>query len=569
MAMNAEANVNSEVDVLIAGAGPAGMTAALVASLEGLDVLLCEKSDQVGGTGSTSAGTLWIPGNSQSRAAGFNDSEEQADFYLSALIGEATNRELRHAYLLTGPTAIDYLGARTDVRFVPCGTHPDYRSNMPGAAIAGRAIVPEPFDGRLLGAEFQRIRAPIPEFMLFGGMMVGKVDISRLIGRFDSVANFVHSAKLFTRYLADRLRYPRGTRLMMGNALIGRLFYSLRKRNVPILFGAPIVELAGDRDGVKGARFNIGGKEIFVKARKGVVLATGGYGHNKRFRDAFMPQPVPLHSMSCESNSGDGVDLGQRLGAAIALEQGTSGLWTPVSIVPRPDGTKGLFPHLVLDRAKPGLIAVNSAGRRFVNEAASYHDFVLAMFDSNKTTPSIPAWLLCDASFLKKYGLGVIYPGHRNPGKFVDCGYVANAHTIEDLAGKIGVDPQQLDRTIARYNGFAETGIDSDFGKGETELNRFNGDADHRPNPCIGPVATPPFYALAVWPADIAVSTGLATDADARVLGNDGQPIPGLYACGNDMASVMAGSYPGPGTTLGPAIVFAYRAVMHAKGAPV
>ena len=239
-----------------------------------------------------------------------------------------------------------------------------------------------------------------------------------------------------------------------------------------------------------------------------------------------------------------------------------------MSIVPRPDGTKGLFPHLVLDRAKPGLIAVNSAGRRFVNEAASYHDFVLAMFDSNKTTPSIPAWLICDASFLKKYGLGVIYPGHRNPGKFVDCGYVANAHTIEDLAGKIGVDPQQLDRTIARYNGFAETGIDSDFGKGETEFNRFNGDADHRPNPCIGPVATPPFYALAVWPADIAVSTGLATDADARVLGNDGQPIPGLYACGNDMASVMAGSYPGPGTTLGPAIVFAYRAVMHAKGAP-
>ena len=566
--MNVAANIETEVDLLIAGGGPAGMTAALVASLEGLDVLLCEKSDQVGGTGSTSAGTLWIPGNSQSKAAGFSDSAEQADLYLSALIGEATNRELRSAFLRTGPAAIDYLGARSEVQFLPCGIHPDYRSNMPGAAIAGRAIVPKPFDGRLLGTEFRRVRPPVPEFMVFGGMMVGKVDISRLIGRFASIGNFIYSAKLFVRYLSDRMKYTRGTRLMMGNALIARLFYSLVKRKVPILFGTSIVDLTGDQHGVKGARLKVGSKEILIKARKGVVLATGGYAHNRRFREAFMPRPVPEHSMSYEGNRGDGVDIGKRLGGAISPNQCTSGLWTPVSIVPRPDATKGLFPHLVLDRAKPGLIAVNSAGRRFVNEAASYHDFVLAMFDSNETTPSIPAWLVCDKVFLEKYGLGVVYPGHRNPGKFVDSGYLASAHTLEELAGKIGVDPKQLGGTISRYNGFAETGVDIDFGKGETELNRFNGDALHKPNPCIGPVVTPPYYALAVWPADIAVSTGLATDGDARVLGNDGKPIPGLYACGNDMASVMAGSYPGPGTTLGPAIVFAYRAAMHAKGAP-
>jgi succinate dehydrogenase/fumarate reductase flavoprotein subunit len=556
-----------EVDLLIAGAGPAGMAAALIASLEGLDVLLCEKTDQVGGTGSTSAGTLWIPGNSQSRAAGFNDSGEQADFYLSALIGETTNRELRNAYLLTGPTAIDYLCDRSDVQFLPCGKHPDYRSNMAGAAVSGRAIVPEPFDGRLLGADFWRVRPPISEFMLFGGMMVGKADIAPLIGRFDSFANFIYSAKLFGRYLADRLRYQRGTRLMMGNALIGRLYYSLQKRKVPMLFDAPIGELIGDHSGVKGARLRVGGRDISVRTRRGVVLATGGYAHNKALRDAFMPKPVPTHSMSCEGNSGDGVQLGRHLGAAISPEQSTSGLWSPVSIVPRRDGSKGLFPHLVLDRAKPGLIAVNSAGRRFVNEAASYHDFVLAMFEGNNTTPSIPAWLICDATFLRKYGLGVIYPGHRNPGKFVDSGYVMSALTIRELASKIPVDPEQLERTIARHNSFAETGVDIDFAKGEIELNRFNGDPDHKPNPCIGPIATSPFYALAVWPADIAVSTGLATDADARVLGIKGEPIPGLYACGNDMASVMGGSYPGPGTTLGPAIVFAYRAAMHAKGA--
>jgi succinate dehydrogenase/fumarate reductase flavoprotein subunit len=511
---------------------------------------------------------LWIPGNSQSRAAGFTDSAGAADRYLDALIGEGAKRDLRSAYLQTGPAAIDYLCERSDVQFLPCGTHPDYRSNMPGAAIAGRAIVPEPFDGRLLGSEFWRIRPPVPEFMLFGGMMVGKADISRLIGRFTSIGNFIYSAKLLARYLIDRMKYPRGTRLMMGNALVGRLFYSLRRHDVPIMFDASIVDLAGDRDGVTGARLKCGGKEILVKARRGVVLATGGYGHNKDFRTTFMPQPVPEYSMSFEGNQGDGLDIGRRLGAAIAPEQCTSGLWTPVSVVPRSDGTNGLFPHLVLDRAKPGLIAVNSAGRRFVNEATSYHDFVLAMFESNKATPSIPAWLVCDAAFIAKYGLGVVYPGHSNPGKFVESGYLAGARSIEELAHKIGTNAHQLRDTVTRYNGFAETGVDVDFGKGETELNRFNGDASHKPNPCIGPVTTPPFYALAVWPADIAVSTGLATDADARVLATDGKPIPGLYACGNDMASVMAGSYPGPGTTLGPAVVFAYRAVMHAKKAP-
>jgi len=558
-------DADREVDLLIAGAGPAGMTAALVASLEGLDVLLCEKSDQVGGTGATSAGTLWIPGNTQSQAAGFTDSAEQADRYLSALVGEGTNRDLRNAFLQTGPDAIDYLCARSELRFLPCGTHPDYRSNMPGSALAGRAIVPAPFDGRLLGDDFRRVRPPIPEFMLFGGMMVGKADLAPLIGRFQSIGKFIYSAKLFARYLIDRLKYPRGTRIMMGNALIGRLYYSLRQRGVPILFDASIKDVIGDRRRVAGARLKVGGKEITVRTRKGVVLATGGYAHNRRLRETFMPQPVPVHSMSYEGNSGDGVSIGQRLGAAVTPEHCTSGLWAPVSITTRPDGSKGLFPHLVLDRAKPGLIAVNSAGRRFINEAASYHDFVLAMFDSNKTVPTIPAYLICDAAFIKTYGLGVVYPGHRNLKKFVDSGYLVCGRTIDALAEKIAVDPVQLRNTIARHNRFAETGVDIDFGKGETELNRFNGDARHAPNPCIGPIVTAPFYALAVWPADIAVSTGLATDTDARVLDTEGKPIPGLYACGNDMASVMAGSYPGPGTTLGPAVVFAYRAAMHAK----
>jgi succinate dehydrogenase/fumarate reductase flavoprotein subunit len=559
-----------EVDLLVAGGGPAGMTAALVASLEGLNVLLCEKSEQVGGTGSTSAGTLWIPGNSQSKAAGFTDSAADAERYLDALIANPTRRHLRTAFLQTGAEAIDYLSERTDVAFVPCGKHPDYRSNMPGAAISGRAIVPKPFDGRALGADFDRIRPPIPEYMLLGGMMVGKDDIPRLLGRFASVANFVYSAKLFARYLSDRRTYSRGTRLMMGNALVARLFYSLRKQRVPILFGAAITNLLGDGGGVRGARLRVGEQEFMVGARTGVVLATGGYAHNKKFRAAFMPQPTPEHSLSCDGNCGDGLAIAERLGARIAPDHhGHSGLWTPASVTRCRDGSRGLYPHLVLDRAKPGLIAVNSAGRRFVNEAVSYHDFVEAMFESHKIVPSIPAYLICDSLFIAKYGLGDIHPGARNLKKFERSGYLVTGRTLEELARKIGVPPDALHDTIARHDRFADTGVDLDFGKGETELNRFNGDPNHKPNPCIGKLMTPPFHAVAVWPADIAVSTGLATDADARVLAEDGETIPGLYACGNDMASIMEGAYPGPGTTLGPAVVFAYRAAMHARGCPV
>ncbi len=555
-----------EVDYLVAGAGPGGMTTALVGALEGMDVLLCEKSGQVGGTGSTSAGTLWIPGNQQSREAGFDDTAEKAEIYMDALIGGDTNRTLRTAYLATGPEAITYLMTRTDVQFVPCGLHPDYQPNRPGAATTGRALVPGRFDGRLLGADFERVRPPIPEFMVFGGMMVGKDDIPRLVGRFRTASNFVYSMGLFARYLRDRLSYSRGTRVVMGNALVARLYYSLRKAKVPVLFDTCLVELMQDDSGaVVGAILNSGGQLLRIRARKGVVLATGGYAHNKSFRDAFMPQPIPTRSLAAASDTGDGMEIGVRIGARVASEEhGSGAFWTPVSVTRRGDGTKGLFPHLSLDRAKPGLIAVNKAGRRFVNEGNSYHDFVEAMFEANKLSPTIPAYLICETAFIQKYGLGAIYPGTRTLSRFEASGYIVTAPSLGDLARKAGIDADGLAATVARHNEFARTGRDLDFGKGETELNRFNGDAANKPNPCLAPISTGPFCALEVWPAEIACSTGLSTDENARVLKPDGLPIAGLYACGNDMASIMAGTYPGPGTTLGPAIAFGYRAALHA-----
>jgi len=566
----AEAAWDREADLVVLGAGAAGMTTALVAALEGLQPLLVEKTAQVGGTMSTSAGTIWIPGNRQSRAAGFDDTAQAGATYMDQLIGAPDHQGLRAAYLSTGPDVVDYLHARTEVRFVPSGRHPDYR-DLPGAAVSGRALAPATFDARVLGRDFERVRPPIPEFMVLGGMMAGKDDIPKLINRFRSPANFFYAGGLFLRYLRDRLRYSRGARVVMGNALAARLFHSLRRNNVPVLFESTVEQVLREDGGrVCGVVLRSGGRTLRVKARRGVVIATGGYGHNAQMRKQFMPAPTPPFTVACESNTGDGIALGLGLGGTVAPEQqGPGAFWTPVSVTRRADGSRGVFPHLSLDRAKPGLIAVNGAAQRFVNEAASYHDFVEGMYASHRTVPTLPAYLICEAGFVARYGLGALHPGTTDLRKAEREGYLVTAPTLDALARRLQLDPQALAATVARYNDLARAGRDTDFGKGETELNRFNGDPAQQPNPCLRPIEHGPFVGLAVWPAEIGTSTGLVTDADGQVLDARGRPVGGLYACGNDMASIMSGSYPGPGTTLGPALTFGYRVALHAAGKAV
>lgn len=529
------------------------MTAALVAAREGLRVALCEASAQVGGTTATSAGTVWIPGNHASLNAGYADRAQQATTYLDALMDPA-DRARRMRYLAVGPEAIAYLERHTPVRFMPAGKHPDY-IGAPGAAVAGRALSPRPFDGRELGRDFDRIRPPLPEFMLLGGMMVSKADIEHLVRRFRSWVSFRHSAGLVLRYAADRLRYRRGTRLVMGNALVARLFQGLRAQGVEVLFDTRLAGLQRDEGRVCGAWVEQGGEQRLLRARRGVVLATGGINRHAAHRSSLLPAGVgDLPSLVFEGNRGDGIESATAVGAALA---GSGVLWQPVSRTGML-GTRmgGLFPHLFLDRAKPGLIAIDAAGRRFTNEAASYHHFCEGML--NAQHPAVPCWLLCDLAFVRRYGLGLIPPGTRNLRPYAQRGYIRCADTLPELAQRIGVASHALEATVRRYNAHAVAGQDPDHGKGEAEVDRFNGDARQWPNPCIGSIHSAPFCALEVWPADAAASRGLATDEAGAVLDPAGTPIPGLYACGNDMASIMGGQYPGPGITLGPALVFGY-----------
>lgn len=556
-----------EVDLLVVGAGAGGMTAAVMGSLEGLDVLLCEGTEQVGGTTATAAGTIWVPNNSLGKAAGFEDSMEEGMRYLDGLVPSGELRSLRETYLESGPRIIDDIMRRTQVKFMAAGRHPDY-VDIPGSRVAGRALAPLPFDGRLLGNEFHRIRPPMKEFMVLGGMMVGKADIGHLLARFQSWASFRHSAGLVLRYFADRLRHARGTRLVMGNALVARLFASLRDAGTDVAFGARIESLLKDGGRVTGARFKLAtGEQVEVKARLGVVLATGGIGRNPVLRKRWMAAGHDRWpSLIFEGNQGGGVRAAELAGAAIDATPGGAGvLWQPVSVTRGAQGATGLFPHLFLDRAKPGLIAVDSAGRRFTNEGASYHYFCEDMVQRHATTPAIPAWLVCDAAFVEKYGLGLIHPGTTNLAPHVRSGYLHVGDTLDALARSIEVDAAGLKDSVARNNAYAVTGVDADYGKGATEVSRFNGDPAHQPNPCLGPIAQAPFCAMAVWPADAAADAGLSTNENGQVLDAAGQPIPGLYACGNDMASLTRGTYPGPGATIGPAMVFGYRAALHAR----
>jgi hypothetical protein len=311
-----------------------------------------------------------------------------------------------------------------------------------------------------------------------------------------------------------------------------------------------------------GVEVNHGGVQKRISATRGVVLAGGGFPAGAAMRAKHFPRPTARYTPAGEHSVGDTLRLGLEAGGVLGPSGEDNALWFPSSVAPRRDGSIAVYPHIVLDRAKPGLVAVGASGRRFTNEAVSYHEFGRAMY----RTANVPAWLVCDRRFLWRYGLGMIRPMTLRLKRFLKMNYLYEARSVEALARVTGVDEEGLGQTVRRHNEFARTGVDADFGKGGNPYDLANGDAAHRPNPCLGPIETPPFYAVRVEPTPLGTSLGLLTDEHARVLGRDGQPVPGLYAAGNDMHSVMGGEYPGAGAQLGPGMTFAYLAARHALG---
>lgn len=552
---------DAEYDVVVIGAGAGGMAAALTAKIEGCSVLLIEKSDRVGGSTAISGGAVWAPLNGQSAKVGHPDTFEKVWTYMRNTVGDAAPAELQQAFLRQGAAMVDYLERNTAVRLVARSYSPDYYPDRDGAALGGRSLDPAMFDGRELGAKFKELRDPLPEFMVLGGMMITMTDAKHLLAATRSFKSWREGVKLVLRYFSDRLRgYHRGTRVVLGNALAARLFKSVLDRKIDYWLKTPLQKIELAEGAVTGVTVLRHGQAMRVRARRGVVVATGGFPWSEALRREQYPQPTGPWSMSPQDNRGEGIAMARDAGAVLGRGHTNPAFWAPVSVLKRSDGTVVRYPHLVWDRAKPGLMAVNGAGQRFVNESTSYHEFVRAMYRSHETVPTLPAYLICDHDFMERWGMGLALPGGRPRAHLVKAGYLHKAPTLHALGESLGIDGAALESTAARFNDQAEQGRDDDFGKGSTEYNRYLGDGEHGPNPCLGPLRQGPFYAVKVVAGDIGTAVGIACNERAQALDAGGRPIPGLYMAGNDMHSVMGGEYPAPGITLGPALTFGWIA---------
>lgn len=555
-----------ETDLLVVGGGAGGLSAALFGAIYGARVLLCEKTAQVGGTTASSGGIVWAPGNQFAREEGIADSADKVREYLRGEFDKHYNAELTDAFIEAAPKAIATLQWETEATFAMT-PWPDYHSDRPGAAQFGRTLEPMRFDGRRLGRKFRLVRPPLPPLMLFGGMQVDKRKVDDFLNPFRSPATFLRVAKTFVRYGMDRLRYPRGTELGAGNAMVAAMLYSLLQRGAEIWTETRILRLVQDADSVVGAILECGEETKAVRARRGVVLATGGFPNDKQMRKELSSKFPHDITFGFEANVGEGIKVAREIGAVLDEDLASTAYWQPSSKLKLSDGTEKGVLYGYLDRGRPGVVAVDKSGRRFVNESNSYHDVGLALIKAGIADGNY-FHFVCDSAFVWHHGLGMIRPFNWNLRKYARLGYITMADTIPKLAKKICVDPEGLSQTIRNHNAYAVDGVDLEFGKGSTAYNRLFG---HKratgPNKNLTPIEKGPFVALRIYPGTIGTAVGLKVTGDAQVVSGSGRPIRGLYACGNDMASMARGCYPAGGITLGPAIAFAYRAVMHAIGA--
>lgn len=543
-------------DVAVIGSGAGGLAAATFAALFGARTVLIERTEFVGGTTALSAGSAWAPNTRLAATVGAEDSRENVLQYLDNAVGNHSARSLREAFVSYVPEAIHTLMDKTAVQFRAYPKHPDYLYELEGSSICGRALEPLPFDGAALGSDLALVRPPIPEFTILGGLMVDRTDVKHLLSMKSSLTSLSHSLHLIGRYVFDRIRYGRSTRLVMGNALVGRFSLAAKQAGVELKMNTRVTGITpGEQTSIILLQ---DGKTLRVTG--GIILATGGFGRHPERRMEMLPEPLATYSPTAPGHTGELHDIALGIGARYGQGAASNAFWAPVSKCPRPDSSMAVFPHFVFDRSKPGIIAVSADGRRFTNESRSYHEFVMAQIATN----TFPAFLVTDADGLRKYGLGMVRPGGIGARALIRKGYLMKAQTLDALADALSIDKEGLKATIAEMNRFAETGEDEAFHRGATTYERHNGDPGHGPNPTLGKIGAAPFYAVKLWPGDIGAATGLVTDEKARVLDSEGRPIPGIYACGNDMQSIMGGTYPGPGINIGPAITFGYIAARDA-----
>lgn len=556
-----------EVDVVVVGSGAGALTAAVRAHDLGLKTLVIEKTALFGGTSAVSGGGLWIPNNDHIAPDGGSDSEEDALQYLRAATrGEVPEARLL-AYVRQGRRMLSWLEARTPVRLKAVPFYADYYQSLPGAKTGFRTLDPEAFDAKVLGSELLQMRETSPTMLIFGRMGMTTFEAVTLLARLPGWKKLAFTiARRYALDLPWRLRSRRDRRLTMGSALVGGLRQAMRERGIELWLSSPMQSLLQEGGRIAGVVVQRQGTACEVRAKHGVLLAAGGFESNQQMREQYLPQPTRAEwTAAPPCNTGDSIRAGQAVGAGLAGMQ--YAWWTPTVHVPGEEKQRGLFS----ERALPGCVVVNRRGQRFANEAMDYLDFVLAMYeDHQKTGANLPAYMVFDARFRHKYNAGPLVSGSVIPDRRLPANWQGQAYwradTLADLARQIGVDVAGLEDSVARINRYAQSGVDVEFGKGGNAYDRIYGDPTIQPNPCLAPIVQAPFYALRLDAGEIGTKGGLVTDEHARVLDEAGRVIEGLYATGNNAASIAGPSYPGAGATLGPAMTFGYVAANHLAG---
>jgi succinate dehydrogenase/fumarate reductase flavoprotein subunit len=547
-------------DVVIVGAGAAGLTCAVTAAAHQLSVLVLEKDTRVGGTTALSAGMAWIPCSSHNTEEG---AAENVSTYLGDLAGEHLDPSMVRAFLEHGAAAIDFLEQNTCARWRVYGGL-DYRSDARGAAVRpGRVLEPENFDDRLLGPAAALVKPALPAFTIFHDMQVDRDDLKDFSNALRSPRSFARSAVKVGSHYLRWLRHGRPVIRKRGNALVAMLLKATIEAGVQIRTAAPVDELVMDEGCVTGVRYRLNGQSRTVLARRGVVLASGGSSANVHLRSERTPFADRHIGLAPETNQGDGMAMAQSAGGRLGSGHHQPYCYAPVSACVR-NGQEARFPHFGHDRCKPGALVVAADGRRFVNEGCSYHEFVLAML----ARKAVPAYLIGDRTFLRRYGMGWARPAPFPVGEFIRSGYLVEAETLNELAEKLGIDASELHRSVNTMNQYAKTGVDLDFGKGTDPYSRSLGDSTVKPNPALGKLAQAPFYAVRLYPGDTGSTVGMIANTDGQCLDGEGHPIPGLFVCGNDMHNPTLGTHPSSGANIGPAIAFGYAAACSLASSP-
>ena len=567
--MSSEQQWDYSFDVVVVGSGNGGQTAALCSYEMGTkDVLVIEKSNLYGGTSSISGGGVWIPGNRYAKAAGAEDSFEKAKTYLRQLISEEEVPEYQlDAFLENGPKMVDFLHERTQVRYVSLGYYPDYYTELDGSMVGHRSMEPETINADELGEEWRRLRRSHPMMHLGGLIGITQVEAGLLIGQMPGW--WKTALKMLGKYLLDipwRLKDKFERRLTTGCAGVARLRVSLQERDIPLWLNTAMTKVVDEDGKVVGLEVMRNGKPLRIQARKGVVLAAGGFEHNQEMRDKYLPKPTDHRwSAGTLDNTGDAILEGIRLGAK--MHRLNEAWWCNTISVPGEE-----IPRLsIMEKSYPGSIVVNPAGQRFSNESQNYMAFQMETFEVNtEENPCTPSWQIFDANFRARYFVGPLFnskfrPDWALPASYEKEGFFAKADTVAQLASKINVDAQGLQATVNKMNEYAATGKDLDFQRGDSAYDQYYGDPRSQPNPCLAAVDTAPFYAIRVDPGDFGTQGGMVITANAEVMREDGSVIEGLYAVGNCSAPTLP-CYPGPGSTLGPAMTFAYQAAKAITG---